>query len=505
MFTNLRALGRRLWTEQDGFVVSSEVVLTGSLLLGGAVAGLTQIRESLTQELGDFSQAIGNLDQSYSVSGIRGHSAWTAGSAFYDRADVGDGVVAQGQQVFAPGNRFADPNVRPTVCADIFPTAPRAFVPPHPPIHPPHIAPPPVKPQPPQVKKPVAPPKKVEKKPSPKDGAAVVKPVAPQPVAKPVAACGHHQATAGCQVCVPTANLYAGCTPQAVGCFPPNTNYSFTSLGLHGFGPYGYGYGGGFGQGYNVNPYGYRQWGNNPGAVSTVIDFQPAGVPAMGAMHAPGGFTGGVMMSGQAVGVPGQVACPHPVAPTAPCVAAPCVTAPKAPCMTAPACVATSTCGTIPVWGPREGSLPQQRIVFTGAPQPGDVHPPKHGHEGIELRFSEVGDDDLKPLKGFADVKVLHIHGSRVTDEGISNLKGLKKLEVLHLVGTQITNEGLEQLAALSNLRVLHIHGGKLTVAGLKVLRKLDHLQVLEIYEAGVPREAVERFFDEQPKPSKKD
>lgn len=452
MLNTLRACLRRLWAEQQAFVVSSELVLTGSLLLGGAVVGLTQLRDTLTQELGDVATAIGNLDQSYSIGGIRGHSAFTAGSAFYDRADVCDGVMPPGPpHVIVPGHRV----VHPTVCADVFPSvAPR--VAPPPPGPPPHVAPPALKQPPaPEKKPPAAPPKK---QPSVKDGAAAP----PQPVLQP-APCGHPQVqvmvggsplvgclSAGCPGCVPGVGQFGGGYGVAA------TNYSFPSV--------------------MNSPYGVRQWGSSRGFTSTVIDFQGAGVA--GASGVPGWSV-----------TPGAGPCAHGAGCTA-CTG----TVGWAGC--------GAGCGTMPVWGPREGSLPQQKIVFTAAPQPHQAPGPKL--EGIELRFSEVGDDDLQPLKGFADVKVLHIHGSRVTDAGLEHLRGLKKLESLHLVGTQITDAGLKHLAELEGLRALHIHGGKLSPSALNQLAALKHLHVLVIEGAGVPPEAVARFLDKRaPQPGK--
>lgn len=98
---------QRFWREEHGFFISSEVVLAGSLLVIGGVAGWTALRESVVEEMADVSTAIGNLDQSYAYSGVAGHGAFTAGSSFLDRSDNADRGFA------------INPN-KILVCADVF-------------------------------------------------------------------------------------------------------------------------------------------------------------------------------------------------------------------------------------------------------------------------------------------------------------------------------------------------------------------------------------------------
>lgn len=100
---------KRLWLEEDGVVLSSEMMLYGSLGVVGAGAGYTALRDSVNAELSDLAKALGSIDQSFWYAPVVGHSAWTAGSAFYDRADVCDGP-----------QRVAVPQARPLVCADVF-------------------------------------------------------------------------------------------------------------------------------------------------------------------------------------------------------------------------------------------------------------------------------------------------------------------------------------------------------------------------------------------------
>lgn len=80
----------RLWNEQDGFIVSAELVLIATLLVIGLVAGLASVRDSVVTELADVAQAIANLNQSFSFGGTIGHCGFTGGSSFFDLPDFCD-------------------------------------------------------------------------------------------------------------------------------------------------------------------------------------------------------------------------------------------------------------------------------------------------------------------------------------------------------------------------------------------------------------------------------
>lgn len=82
----------RFWKDEDGFVVSSELVLIATILVLGLIVGLASVRDQLVQELGDVAAAIATLNQSYSFSAVLGHHSSTAGSVFLDRTDSCDGI-----------------------------------------------------------------------------------------------------------------------------------------------------------------------------------------------------------------------------------------------------------------------------------------------------------------------------------------------------------------------------------------------------------------------------
>ena len=81
---------KRLWNDEAGAVVSAEIMLVATILVIGMIVGLKSVRDAVLTELADVAQAIANVDQSYSYSGVDGHAASTTGSAFIDAPDFCD-------------------------------------------------------------------------------------------------------------------------------------------------------------------------------------------------------------------------------------------------------------------------------------------------------------------------------------------------------------------------------------------------------------------------------
>lgn len=86
MKTNLT----RLWNEQDGAIISAEIMLAATILVIGVIVGLKSVRDSVVTELADVAQAFANLNQSYSYSGVEGHAGSSGGGSFQDRQDFCD-------------------------------------------------------------------------------------------------------------------------------------------------------------------------------------------------------------------------------------------------------------------------------------------------------------------------------------------------------------------------------------------------------------------------------
>jgi hypothetical protein len=75
---------------EDGFLLSSEALLIGTIAVLGLLVGLVSVRDAVVNELGDFSQAIGLLNQAYSYTGVSDTNASTQGGALADTTDTSD-------------------------------------------------------------------------------------------------------------------------------------------------------------------------------------------------------------------------------------------------------------------------------------------------------------------------------------------------------------------------------------------------------------------------------
>lgn len=76
------SLWRKLWEDETGAVVSSELVAVGTVAVVGGTVGLNQLRTSLNNELEEMAFSVRSLNQSYSVPGHASCGAWTAGSCY---------------------------------------------------------------------------------------------------------------------------------------------------------------------------------------------------------------------------------------------------------------------------------------------------------------------------------------------------------------------------------------------------------------------------------------
>ena len=81
----------QLLNDENGFVVSAELVLITTIAVLGLVVGLTEVSHAINNELEDVASAFGSMNQSFQTSGLRScHKAGTSGSRFSDSADLCD-------------------------------------------------------------------------------------------------------------------------------------------------------------------------------------------------------------------------------------------------------------------------------------------------------------------------------------------------------------------------------------------------------------------------------
>jgi hypothetical protein len=83
---------KNFWNDDNGFIVSAELILVSTILVIGLIVGLIEVQSAVIHELNDVGEAIGSINQSYSYAGTmttKGpHTIATAGSIYGDRSDV---------------------------------------------------------------------------------------------------------------------------------------------------------------------------------------------------------------------------------------------------------------------------------------------------------------------------------------------------------------------------------------------------------------------------------
>ena len=90
---------RNLWNDEAGFVISAELVLVLTIGVLAMIVGLSEVAVSVNNELNDISNAVGNLNQSYSFTGFKGgvkgggvlNKSSYSGTTWVDAADDCDG------------------------------------------------------------------------------------------------------------------------------------------------------------------------------------------------------------------------------------------------------------------------------------------------------------------------------------------------------------------------------------------------------------------------------
>lgn len=86
--------------DENGFLVSAELILISTILVMGLVVGLTEVSFAVNNELEDVASAIGSVNQSFYQNGLHSDGkGCTGGSEFRDAADHCDGqfdIVSSG-------------------------------------------------------------------------------------------------------------------------------------------------------------------------------------------------------------------------------------------------------------------------------------------------------------------------------------------------------------------------------------------------------------------------
>ena len=83
-------LGRKLWQDDYGTVISAELLCIAVVVLIGLIAGFTSLRDAAIAELSDVAGSVQDVAQHYTFNSIEGHASGTAGSSFADATDQCD-------------------------------------------------------------------------------------------------------------------------------------------------------------------------------------------------------------------------------------------------------------------------------------------------------------------------------------------------------------------------------------------------------------------------------
>ncbi len=93
---------RRLWRDEAGFIISTELVLIATILVIGMIVGLTSLRNQVVLELTDLGQAIGSVNSSYGFDGLQATDqmgntiAYVDGSVYTDPDAPANWTLASG-------------------------------------------------------------------------------------------------------------------------------------------------------------------------------------------------------------------------------------------------------------------------------------------------------------------------------------------------------------------------------------------------------------------------
>lgn len=91
----MKNLCTKFYRDEDGFVVSAELVLVSTITVLALVVGLSEVAFGINGELEDVGAAFGSLNQSFCISGFSttncNKNNFSFGACFQDHLDLCDG------------------------------------------------------------------------------------------------------------------------------------------------------------------------------------------------------------------------------------------------------------------------------------------------------------------------------------------------------------------------------------------------------------------------------
>jgi hypothetical protein len=108
----MKSMFNRFLRSEEGFILSTEAVLVGTIMVLGLIVGITEVRNAVVQELGDYAQAVSWLSQDYAYTSVSSSNVTsnltTAGSQFSDSSDTQLAQATDAQGIVVTGASATD-------------------------------------------------------------------------------------------------------------------------------------------------------------------------------------------------------------------------------------------------------------------------------------------------------------------------------------------------------------------------------------------------------------
>ena len=101
---------KRLWNDESGLVVTSELVMVSTVGVLGLLSGLSAVTDGVNAELQDTRNAIRSLNQSYRLPQSKSGKVTMGGSAFIDQHAAQQDTNQQPANEAEQGITLTDPN-----------------------------------------------------------------------------------------------------------------------------------------------------------------------------------------------------------------------------------------------------------------------------------------------------------------------------------------------------------------------------------------------------------
>lgn len=129
------------------------------------------------------------------------------------------------------------------------------------------------------------------------------------------------------------------------------------------------------------------------------------------------------------------------------------------------------------------GTLERLDLSHTRISDEGLLHlrPAKQIRELNLLYAEQVTDLGLNAIKGWTNLKLLNVRGTRISDPTLAIVGRLTGLESLDIANTGVTDKGLDSLVPLTHLKHLALGRTRFTEDSLSMLRLLTTLESLDL------------------------